>query len=132
MVRLPLRLAGEVDFARDNHGLLDALTSRDRSTRLGDKSFVQRLSRLLSRDLLPGRAGRPTKNENQYGVPREPGVAGGPAAEQISTLTRCCWVWVLRSMHFPRSISQGVQRTIKASFQAGETLTKFVAIVKWS
>jgi REP-associated tyrosine transposase len=50
---------------REEEDLGAALQRHERTGRpLGDKSFVQKLSHLLGRDLLPGKPGRPRRGKN--------------------------------------------------------------------
>jgi hypothetical protein len=55
---------------REEEDLGATLQRHERTGRpLEDKSFVQQISRLLARDPLPGKPGRPRRDENEYGVP---------------------------------------------------------------
>ena len=42
---------------------------------LGGRPFLERFSKLLARNLIPGKGGRPKKGKNWYGVP---GLPWGP------------------------------------------------------
>ena len=54
---------------REEEDLGATLQRHERTRPLGDRSFVDELSRLLARNLLPGKLGRPRKDRSWYGVP---------------------------------------------------------------